>query len=84
MYYTYVLVSVKDRKRYYGMTRDLNRRLVEHNGGKVSSTKNRRPLEIVYYENFENRDLAREREVYFKSRNGRRFLDKKLKRGPVV
>ena len=78
MFYCYVLKSITDGKRYYGMTKDLNRRLNEHNNGKEFSTRKRRPLEIVYYESFDNLKSAREREIYFKSRSGRKFLDKTL------
>ncbi|MBZ0180937.1 MAG: GIY-YIG nuclease family protein, partial [Melioribacteraceae bacterium] len=38
-YFVYILTSLKDSKRYIGMTSDLNRRLKEHNSGKVKSTK---------------------------------------------
>ncbi|MFH1543063.1 MAG: GIY-YIG nuclease family protein [Patescibacteria group bacterium] len=46
IYYVYVLKSKKDSKLYYGFTRNLNKRLVEHNSGKVTSTKYRRPLHL--------------------------------------
>jgi putative endonuclease len=58
------------------MTNNLNRRLHEHNSGKVSSTKSRRPFVLIYQEHCINRTLARGREIYFKSAAGRRFLDK--------
>jgi putative endonuclease len=50
MFFVYILISKKDNKRYIGMTSDLNRRLFEHNTGLVKSTKNRTPLELVYFE----------------------------------
>ncbi|WP_353740199.1 GIY-YIG nuclease family protein [Desulfosarcina widdelii] len=43
MYYTYVLLSLKDRKFYIGYTQDLKRRFEEHEKGFVESTKYRRP-----------------------------------------
>ncbi len=52
MYFVYVLRSLKDFKRYIGFTDDLNRRISEHNSGFVKSTKNRRPLELIYSEEF--------------------------------
>ena len=74
MYFTYILRSLKDHKFYYGSTNDLSKRLILHNGGKVRSTKGRRPLEIYYYEKFETRSEAYRRELFFKSINGYKYL----------
>jgi len=56
MFYVYVLMSQKDRKRYIGQTMDLNQRLSEHNMGLVKSTKSRRPLKLVYFEEYNTRE----------------------------
>ena len=56
-YFVYIFTSLKDSKRYIGMTSDLNRRLNEHNSGKVKSTKNRRPLELIYTEEFTSKHV---------------------------
>jgi len=76
MYFVYILRSKKDNKHYTGITNNLERRLKEHNHGKNStlSTKNRGPFELIYYEIVKNRMVAREREKYFKSGVGRRYL----------
>jgi len=50
MYFTYVLKSHKDDKLYIGYTENLDKRILEHNSGKVKSTKYRIPFELVYYE----------------------------------
>jgi putative endonuclease len=50
MYYTYVLQSEKDNAFYLGFTKDLKLRFEQHAKGQVDSTKNRRPLNLVYYE----------------------------------
>lgn len=47
-YYTYVLKSNKDGKFYTGYTKNLKLRLEQHDAGLVNSTKNRRPLKLVY------------------------------------
>ena len=49
MFYTYVLLSEKDNKLYCGYTQDVKLRFEQHNKGRVESTKNRRPLKIIYY-----------------------------------
>jgi len=67
MYYVYVLKSKKDSKLYYGSTGNLRRRIAEHNAGKVYSTKNRRPFELVYYEAYRAEADARQREQKLKN-----------------
>ncbi|MEI8249097.1 MAG: GIY-YIG nuclease family protein [Candidatus Taylorbacteria bacterium] len=44
MFYVYILQSKKDGNLYIGRTNNVERRVGEHNIGKVSSTKSRRPL----------------------------------------
>jgi len=79
MYYVYVLKSLKDDKLYTGYTVDLKARLLEHNKGKVASTKNRVPFRLIYYEAFLHQQDATAREKYFKTQWGRNFLKKVLK-----
>jgi len=52
MFYTYILKSQKDGKTYVGYTEDLKERIETHNNGQVISTKNRRPLELIFYEGY--------------------------------
>jgi putative endonuclease len=79
MYYTYVLYSKKDEKFYTGFTQDLKLRFDQHNKGRVESTRDRRPLELVYYEACLNRDDAIHREKYLKSFHGKTYLKKRIK-----
>jgi len=66
MYYLYILKSKKDEKLYIGSTSDLKRRLIEHNSGKVRSTKSRAPFDLRYYEAFYEESDARKREYSLK------------------
>jgi len=68
MFFTYILKSLKDQELYIGSTNDINRRLLEHNSGVVYSTKNRRPLKLVYYEAYFDESEARHREQNLKLR----------------
>ncbi len=78
-FYTYVLLSGKDKKFYTGYSDDLKGRFEEHKRGRVSSTKDRRPLGLVYYEACRDRKDARHRELYLKSHHGKMFLRNRLK-----
>lgn len=80
MYYTYVIQSKKDKKWYTGSTNNLRKRLIEHNSGKVTSTKNRGPFILIYYEACLNEQDARCRERYLKSGMGKRYLKNRLRR----
>jgi len=65
-YYVYILKSLKDGKFYTGCTANLKKRLKQHNGGRVRSTKARRPLKLVYWETFATRSEAMRRERHIK------------------
>ena len=79
MYYSYVLQSEKDDKFYIGFTKDLKLRFEQHTKGQVDSTKNRRPLKLIYYEACLTQEDATKREKYLKTYHGRVFLHKRLK-----
>lgn len=67
MYYVYILKSKRDNKLYIGYSGDLRRRIGEHNDGKSNSTKNRRPVVLVYYEAYFSQEEARSREFQIKN-----------------
>lgn len=78
MYYTYVLRSKRDSNLYIGFTPDLKSRIFKHNKGLVKATKDRRPLELIYYESCLSESKALKREKYFKTGFGRRFLKDRI------
>ncbi|NIM03044.1 GIY-YIG nuclease family protein [bacterium] len=79
--FIYVL-RCRDGKLYTGSTRDLDERLVAHKQGKVKTTKSRRPVQLIYTEEFESYSEARSRELYLKSGTGRDWLKQKLEGWP--
>jgi putative endonuclease len=78
-YYVYVLRSLKDGLFYVGFSEDLKNRVRDHNMGKNISTKNRRPLELIFYESFRSKADALRRESYFKTTKGKTTLKQMLK-----
>ena len=78
-YYTYILRSLKDGKKYAGYTENLKLRFEQHNKGQVESTKHRLPFELIYYEACQNQKDALKREKYFKTHLGKMFLGNRLK-----
>ncbi|MFH1455038.1 MAG: GIY-YIG nuclease family protein [bacterium] len=79
MYYTYVLKSLKDKKFYTGFIKNLKLRFDEHTKGEVESTKDRRPLKLIYYEACYNQKDATHREKYLKTYHGKSFIRKRVK-----
>jgi len=79
MWYTYVLKSKKDNNLYTGCTNNLIQRLKQHNNGEVFSTKQRKPLLIIYYEVCQNKNDAFRREKYLKTGMGKRYIKNRLK-----
>jgi putative endonuclease len=69
-YHVYVLKSLRDGKTYTGVAGDLKRRMAEHARGHVRSTRNRRPLVLVYVERLDSKQQALERERFFKTPAG--------------
>lgn len=78
-YYTYVLRSLKDGKNYTGYTQNLKLRFEQHCAGNVESTKNRRPLILIYFEACLNQQDATHREKYLKTHYGKMFFKNRLK-----
>ncbi len=78
-FYVYILKSRKDNNLYTGYTENLKIRLAQHEKGEVNSTKNRRPLELVYFEGCINQQDATHREKYLKTSWGKRYIKSRLK-----
>jgi len=79
MEYVYVLLCLKDSRFYTGYTKDLKQRIQAHTVGKVSTTRTRRPLKLVYYEACLDQADALHRERYLKATWGKRYLRTRLK-----
>ncbi|MFA6973853.1 MAG: GIY-YIG nuclease family protein [Parcubacteria group bacterium] len=79
MQYVYVLKSRKDGKNYVGYTKNLKLRFEQHNKGLAASTKDRRPLDLIYYEACLDKQDATKREKYLKTIYGKRYIKSRLK-----
>ena len=66
MNYTYIL-RCADGTYYTGWTNDLEKRLAAHNAGTGGKyTRARRPVELVYHEEFATKEEAMSREWHIK------------------
>ncbi len=78
MYYTYILLSSKSHKFYFGSTNNLRERLKLHNEGLVKSTKPHMPWKLIWYGAFLIEREARDFELYLKKGSGKSFAYKRL------
>jgi putative endonuclease len=77
-YYVYVLQSEKDHHLYVGFKNNIKRGLDDHNNGKVTSTKMRVPLKLIYWEGSVDRTDSTKREKYLKTAWENRYLKNRL------
>ncbi len=73
-YFVYAIKSKKDGRIYIGMSKNPEKRLIEHNKGWTKSTKIFRLWKIIYKKRINSRAEAREEEKRLKSGFGREFL----------
>lgn len=66
-YFLYIL-RCADTTLYTGITTDLERRIIEHNESEkwAKYTKMRRPVELIYSEEYDSRSEASKREYEIK------------------
>ncbi len=63
------IIKCKDKSLYTGITTDLRRRIFEHNSDNdkgAKSLRGKRPVNLVYSEEFETQSEARKREMAIK------------------
>jgi len=78
-FFAYILYSPKLDKYYYGSTNNITRRLEDHNRGKTKFARLGMPWELKYFEIFDSKKEAVQRELEFKKKKDRGFIEKLLK-----
>jgi putative endonuclease len=73
-YFVYAIKSRVNDRIYVGISKDLKRRLIEHNKGYTRSTKAFIPWKIIYQKYCGSRKEARKEEKRLKSGAGKEFL----------
>ena len=70
MWFVYVLRSEKKGRHYVGHTKNLEKRLKQHNDGKTRSLKAHLPVRVVYVEERSSKQEAYRREKQIKNYKG--------------
>ena len=76
IYYTYILQSEVDGSFYIGQSNDVENRLIKHNEGKSKYTSKKIPWKIAYFEEYETRKEAIQRERFLKKQKNRSFYQR--------
>ncbi len=68
MMYSVYILECSDKTLYAGSTYDIEKRLHQHNNTKAAAkyTRARRPVKLVYFENFKTLSKVRRREAEIK------------------
>ena len=75
MNYVYI-VECNDNTFYTGWTNNLEKRIKAHNDGKGAKyTQGRRPVKLVYFEEFETKQEALKREWFIKHLSRKEKMD---------
>jgi len=81
-FYVYVIRCEND-SFYVGQTDNIDKRWLEHKQGKVEWTRKYKPIEIVHYEEYKNREQAVKREKELKTGFGRKWIKREFKNGKL-
>ena len=73
-YQVYIIQSLLDNSYYIGYTRNLEKRIFQHNHDKTGYTSRKAPWNLVYSESFETKTLAIKREHFLKNQKNREFI----------
>ena len=83
---TYILINESHTRTYVGQTGDFPSRFAKHNSGEVYSTRLFGPWIVLHKEEYTTRSEAMRREKWFKTRSGRktieRFIQERWPSGP--
>ncbi len=85
MVYVYLIESARhSRLHYVGVTKDLKRRMIEHNSGSSPHTAKFKPWNLVLYLGFADEPVGYAFEQYLKSGSGKTFLKRHFLRRAVI
>jgi len=74
MYYVYAISSQIKNYIYVGLTNNIQQRIKRHEKGWEPTTKQYKPFDIVFLTSVDNRQIARQIEIFLKSGIGKEFL----------
>ena len=74
MFYVYVLKSTRYNWYYVGLTIDIGQRLFRHETGREKTTRFYKPFQVIFVQECNTRNDARDLEKYLKIRSNKENL----------
>ena len=78
MYHVYILLNEAGIRTYTGVAEDVEKRLQQHNSGRVKASRPYRPYKVIHIEQFATLKEARQKEKFYKSTTGRKVIKEKF------
>ena len=75
MFYTYIIYSSAINKYYVGSCQDVHQRLQDHLNSRSKYTKVAKDWELKYFETFQTRSEATQRELQIKKMKSRKYIE---------
>ncbi|TDD78425.1 GIY-YIG nuclease family protein [Flavobacterium caseinilyticum] len=75
MFYTYIIFSNTLDKYYTGSCENIENRLNDHLNSRSAYTKVAKDWIMVYFESFDSRSLAVQREMEIKKKKSRKYIE---------
>ncbi|GEL10128.1 putative endonuclease [Flavobacterium glycines] len=75
MFYTYIIFSKTLNKYYIGSCQNIQERLTDHLNSRSPFTKKAKDWELKYFESFESRSEAYQRELEIKKKKSRKYIE---------
>jgi putative endonuclease len=75
-YHVYIIQSILDNSYYIGYTKNLEKRIFQHNHDKTGYTSRKAPWILVHSEPYDNKTMALKREQFLKNQKSRAFIEK--------
>ena len=74
--YVYILQSDRNQRYYIGFTHNVETRLIYHNSGKVTATRNKGPWVIKYLQEYPDEIMAKRVEYKLKQLKNKTIIDR--------
>lgn len=74
MYWYVYILEMKNWKYYIGSTNNLERRFAEHQRWNTISTRNNRPLKLLYSRSFATMESAHQKELWLKKQKSKKII----------
>ncbi len=77
--FVYILKGINNSRFYIGSTTDIARRVRDHKAGKVKVTRNLRPINLEFYQEYASFGLARKVESRLKRLKRKDYIKRIIK-----